>query len=143
MCYSQTDPVIESSSNITFYCPTYTYPELFSHMRSAKISLWTNKWTDIYDFTPEKRADDGTPNYTISTLTKQNFVITFSEMKKMFERASKEKGEETNDMRDIVNDDDDNLLEDLVYEDAEERKQSNLGDYFNQFASNMLRTTPP
>lgn len=67
MLFSQTEPVTESSHNITFYAPNYTYPEMFKHMFKANISIWTNKWDNIYDFTPQKKADDGSPNYTVSS----------------------------------------------------------------------------
>ena len=36
-------------------------------MLKSNVSLWTNKWTEVYDFTPHKTADDGTPNWKINT----------------------------------------------------------------------------
>ena len=77
--------MIESSTKIIFYAATYTYPEFFLHMKQAGMSIWTNKWTDVYDFTPNKKADDGSPNFTISSATKHNFVPSFEEMKKKFD----------------------------------------------------------
>ena len=74
-------------------------------MKAANISIWTNKWSDIYDFTPHKKADDGSPNFTVSSVLKNNFVTSFKEMKMTFDKISKEKGVETNSMLDIEGDD--------------------------------------
>ena len=52
MLYSQTDPVIESSSGMQFWCLQYAYRELAEQMQAADLSIWNNKWSDIYDFTP-------------------------------------------------------------------------------------------
>ena len=52
MLYSQTDPVIESSSGMQFWCLQYAYRELSEQMQAADLSIWNNKWSDIYDFTP-------------------------------------------------------------------------------------------
>ena len=51
MLFSQTDPILESSSNIKYYWCNYVYPELKEHMKNAKISIWNNTWSDQFDFT--------------------------------------------------------------------------------------------
>ena len=85
-------------------------------MKQAGQSIWTNKWTEVYDFTPNKKADDGSPNFTISSATKQGFVTPFEEMQKRFAKVKEEKGIETNDLKEIEEAEDDNLLEDLVFD---------------------------
>ena len=35
-----------------FWCLNYAYRELAEQMHGAKLSIWNNKWSDIYDFTP-------------------------------------------------------------------------------------------
>ena len=54
---------MESSSKVTFFAHNYTYPEMLMQMREAKISFWNNKWTDIFDFTPQ----EGRQNFKIVT----------------------------------------------------------------------------
>jgi hypothetical protein len=54
MLFSQTDPILESSSDISYYCANFVYPELKAHMSSCNISIWNNTWSDQFDFTPNK-----------------------------------------------------------------------------------------
>ncbi|GIL51839.1 hypothetical protein Vafri_7748 [Volvox africanus] len=51
--YCRTKPIVESSSNMGFSCLDLSYPDLKSHMRHAKLSLFHNFWYDIFDFTPK------------------------------------------------------------------------------------------
>ena len=46
----------------------------------ANLSLWTNKWNDVYDYTPQKKADDGTPNFMISKHLVEDFVSPFEDI---------------------------------------------------------------
>lgn len=58
MLFTQTDPIIESSTNITFLChQNYSYPELMPQMAAAKLSMWNNKWSEVFDFTAPKEGD--------------------------------------------------------------------------------------
>lgn len=51
MLFTQTEPIIEASSNITFSClQEQTYPEVLSHLKLARLSLWNNKWSEVFDF---------------------------------------------------------------------------------------------
>ena len=58
--------MVESSTNFKFLPMTYAYDELFEHMMPSRISPWTNNWTEVFDFTPQKRAENGEPNYFIA-----------------------------------------------------------------------------
>ena len=97
--------MVEKSSNITFHAPTYTYPQLFSHLKAAKLSLWTNKWTDVYDFTPGFSAESGKPNYKVSNKIISNFVSQFDEIHSLVKRVSKKKGNEITNLEDISEND--------------------------------------
>ena len=39
---------------------------LFQHLKAANLSPWNNKWADVYDFTPDQKAESGKPNYKVS-----------------------------------------------------------------------------
>ena len=112
-------------------------------MKQAGQSIWTNKWTEVYDFTPNKKADDGSPNFTISSSLKLGFVTPFEELQKRFEKIKEEKGLETNDLREIEEvEEDGDLLNDLVYESDAKQEKLDLGDYFSDKSLNMLRNVP-
>lgn len=74
MLFSQTDPILESSSNIKYYCANFVYPELKSHMASCNISIWNNTWSDQFDFTPNK---DGGPNFKFIDEDGDGFIDSF------------------------------------------------------------------
>ena len=56
--YAQTEPVIESSSGITIMPHQYVYDEFFDQMRQAQLSIWNNKYTEVFDFTPSGRGQN-------------------------------------------------------------------------------------
>ena len=64
MLYTQTEPIIESSKNVKFSCHNYEYDEMFDQMKDAKLSYWNNKWTNVFDFTPN-RGDSSKLNYKL------------------------------------------------------------------------------
>ena len=87
--YSQTEPVVESSTNIKFLPMTYGYDKLFSHMCLSKISPWTNNWTDVFDFTPGKKSATGEPNFYIAgDPLVYDFVRPLEHAKEIIEKAS-------------------------------------------------------
>ncbi|KAI9987130.1 hypothetical protein PInf_023005 [Phytophthora infestans] len=51
--YSSTEPIIETSSGLRFACFPLTYFSLQEQFRQAKFSPWNNKWSEIFDFTPD------------------------------------------------------------------------------------------
>eukprot|EP00656_Telonema_subtile_P050623 TRINITY_DN6605_c0_g2_i2.p1 TRINITY_DN6605_c0_g2~~TRINITY_DN6605_c0_g2_i2.p1 ORF type:complete len:308 (-),score=41.05 TRINITY_DN6605_c0_g2_i2:41-964(-) len=62
--YSKTDPVIETSSDMTFAPFNGAYPGLGKHFKSASLDPSTNKWANIFDFNKDDdTADD--PHYTL------------------------------------------------------------------------------
>ena len=96
-------------------------------MREAKLSPWTNKWSDIYDFTPGKTADSGKPNYRVSQKIIKDFISPFEEIKSLVDRVSKQKGIEITSLQQITEIDVAKLEEfESFQEDAED-----LGQYFN------------
>ncbi|KAG3206687.1 hypothetical protein PC128_g651 [Phytophthora cactorum] len=51
--YSATEPIIETSSGLRFACFPLTYFSLQQQFRQVKFSPWNNKWSEIFDFTPD------------------------------------------------------------------------------------------
>ncbi|XP_065072339.1 protein XRP2-like isoform X2 [Rhopilema esculentum] len=49
-CVSQ--PIIEASTGMKFACYQYAYPELKDQFQKAGLSLFSNNWFNIHDFTP-------------------------------------------------------------------------------------------
>lgn len=72
MLFSQTDPILESSSNIKYYCANYVYPELLHQMDKCKMSIWNNAWSDQFDFTPGQKS-----NFELVDSDSSNFIDTF------------------------------------------------------------------
>lgn len=63
MLFTQTEPIIEASTDITFSCfQGYAYPELFQQMKTAKLSPWNNKWSEVFDFSAKQDKN----NFTLS-----------------------------------------------------------------------------
>lgn len=52
-----TEPIIESSNDINIGCFGITYFSLAQHMTAAKLSIWNNKWSEVYDFTPSSAGN--------------------------------------------------------------------------------------
>jgi hypothetical protein len=87
MAYSQTEPVVEASSKITFIHNTFGYEGMFEHMKKNKLSIWNNKFTQIFDF-----SKGDTPNFTIDLNRDrcQNFVYDFEVMKEAAQAYQKD-----------------------------------------------------
>ena len=50
--YTSTEPIIETSEKIGMGCYDLTYFNLHSQFEGAGLSVWNNKWSEVYDFTP-------------------------------------------------------------------------------------------
>lgn len=55
--FAANDPIIESSSNLTFYPYNLTYPKLVDHAAAANLNIEENKWSLIFDFTKKSGGD--------------------------------------------------------------------------------------
>lgn len=73
MLFSQTDPILESSSNIKYWWANFTYPELKFQMEQWNISYWNNTWSDQFDFTENKRGG----NFKLMDEDADNFIESF------------------------------------------------------------------
>lgn len=138
MLYSHTEPVVESCTGVKFYSNTYEYDGLLSHLMKAKISLWNNKWTEVYDFTPHKTADDGTPNWTVvPDLYEGDFIVPLERMKGMLEKVRAVHGEEVKTIRghEVENDEPE--------EPEFDRLPVDLGQYFKKHLKTMTWGVPP
>ena len=70
---------------------TYAYDEVFSHMMQCKISPWTNNWTDVFDFTPQKKSPTGEPNwFTEADPLVENFMRPLEHAKEIMAKAEGE-----------------------------------------------------
>ncbi len=58
--YSSTEPIIETSKNLTIGCYEYGYHALAAQFEKSKLSVWNNKWSEVYDFTPSPGAGNKT-----------------------------------------------------------------------------------
>lgn len=57
-------------------------------MKAAKIVYWNNKWTDIFDFTPNRSQQ----NHTIDLTRSTDFVVPLVQMQRVVSAAEKLKG---------------------------------------------------
>ncbi|CAN0291665.1 unnamed protein product [Scytosiphon promiscuus] len=55
--FSSTQPVIESSVGLRFACYTLDYFSLAGQFAAAKLSVWNNKWSQVYNFTGGGEGD--------------------------------------------------------------------------------------
>jgi hypothetical protein len=70
-CESQ--PVIESSENITFDCfPDWGYAGFEKQFSVMRFSVWNNNWWDIYDFT--KNKDKQKSNYRFAKMDEEKLL---------------------------------------------------------------------
>lgn len=51
--YCSTEPIIETSSSLRIGCYTLSYFSLSEQFEKAKLCIWNNKWSAIYDFTKD------------------------------------------------------------------------------------------
>lgn len=87
--YTQTEPVIESSTGITIIPHQYVYEEMFYQMKIANLSFWNNKYTEVYDFTP---STNKVCNHNLEIDPKpykQEVFVDLYSFNKMVEKAKK------------------------------------------------------
>eukprot|EP00743_Colponemidia_sp_Colp-15_P002028 GILK01002202.1.p1 GENE.GILK01002202.1~~GILK01002202.1.p1 ORF type:complete len:371 (+),score=71.20 GILK01002202.1:58-1113(+) len=65
LLFSSTQPVIETSKNMKFGCFNYFYFNLKEQFDAANLSIWNNKWSEIYDFNPDLNR----PNFELLSTT--------------------------------------------------------------------------
>ena len=59
-------------------------------MKEAKLSIWQNKWSEVYDFTPQKDDEDSL-HWIISNKLTDNFCPTFSQVQEAFKKMNEER----------------------------------------------------
>lgn len=52
LVFSISDPSIEQCTNLRIGCFDYCYTELKEQFGKAKLNIWNNVWSEVYDFTP-------------------------------------------------------------------------------------------
>ncbi len=65
-------------------------------MKAAKLSYWNNKWTDIFDFTPNK---GGKPNHRLDFSRQLQFVVPLAQMQRIIQAAEKSLGGEITSLK--------------------------------------------
>ena len=50
--YTPSDPALEKSTGITFAPYNFSYPLVAEHFGKAKLDPNRNKWSEVFDFTP-------------------------------------------------------------------------------------------
>jgi protein XRP2 len=53
LLFASTAPVVETSTNMRFGCFRFFYFNLAQQFKSVKMSVYDNKWSEVYDFTPK------------------------------------------------------------------------------------------
>lgn len=48
--FTQTEPIIETSSRITIGCFALAYFDLEAQFERANLSIWNNRWSEVHDF---------------------------------------------------------------------------------------------
>ena len=142
MLYSHTEPIVEACTGISFSSMTYVYPELLSHLQSAATSPWTNKWQDIYDFTPHRTANSGVPNWQISTPLNWRHMAPLGEVSEKINKVREFKPTVKN-LSEIKNSD---LA--LIRLEFDEEAQImpqlfDVGPHFNDYAQNIIKGVIP
>lgn len=105
--YAQTEPVIESSKRIKILPHQYVYEELFGQMLKANLSIWNNKYTEVFDFTPKST---GGLNYELIVSSKRSkqeqFVdlYNFEKVVNNYEKKNNAKLQDVNDLEAIFGD---------------------------------------
>jgi len=52
LVFSMSDPSVEQCTDLRIGCFDYYYPELKEQFKQAKLNVWNNVWSEVYDFTP-------------------------------------------------------------------------------------------
>lgn len=50
LLFTQTRPIIETSSNVSLGCFTMSYFDLEAQFERAHLSVWNNHWSEVHDF---------------------------------------------------------------------------------------------
>ena len=144
MLLSGTEPIIEACSNITFLCHQgIQYPEMMAQIKEAKLSIWQNKWSEVYDFTPNKDEEEA-KNWSLSNKLTQTFSPSFSAVQAAFKKMNEDRRllddtcQESFKLSDL-NEEEKNALEGAASPDQYPREPSaDLDEYFADLWANIL-----
>ena len=50
--YASSDPALENAKNVQLGPYNFTYPHIDEHFVKAKLNLDLDKWSEVFDFTP-------------------------------------------------------------------------------------------
>lgn len=66
-------------------------------MQAAKLSYWNNKWTDVFDFTPNKSGKE--QNFSLNYEPSPFFVSSLRQMQQLIADVSKVKGHQIHSLK--------------------------------------------
>jgi hypothetical protein len=131
--------VIEKCENITFLCHAYVYDELLLNFKKAKLSVFNNKWNDVFDFKIYSSDPKADKQIKFSAKVDPNFVASFDKVYELISKASKIKGEALTSIDQVKG----IKLDDIELEFGEPEEKLDLGPYFSKNSNKMLKGVPP
>ena len=70
-------------------------------MKASKLSVWNNKWNEVFDFTPNAKKK----NYSIFTDISPNFVSTLQQMQSIIKNVENTRKVKIENLKDIKDED--------------------------------------
>ena len=74
-------------------------------MQKSNLSPWTNNWVEVFDFTPNKKAGSGEPNFTIKGSITSDLILPLKKAQTLAEMAKEATGEEIKSLDEIAEED--------------------------------------
>jgi hypothetical protein len=70
-------------------------------MQSAMVSPWTNKWNAVFDFTPNRGAENGDPNWRLESALNWRMLPPLGEINEKVSKVREFKGDRIKSVNDI------------------------------------------
>lgn len=84
--FCETEPIIESSSNLTFAPYNLAYPHLDRHVDASGLDISQNKWDLVFDFTDTNETGEKESHHKL--LDPSEFEIVRQEVEDMYVKPS-------------------------------------------------------
>ena len=68
-------------------CHAYVYDELLHHFKQSKLSIFNNKWNDVFDFKIYSNDPNAKSQIKISNKVDPNFVANFNKVHELMTKA--------------------------------------------------------
>lgn len=107
-------------------------------MRSAKLSMWNNKWSEVFDFTAGKGSDE--VHYTIKNQLQSFFIPSYDRVRTLFDTVNIDRKalgvESTNLIKDLNEDELESLSKEVELETTQDISDDDA--YFLKLAPKIL-----